>query len=85
VRRIIEHLLKLECSPSSAPRADGRYSVPRARDEVEHHITASMHPDVAAEPRPAVRPRAARCCAGASRHGAHDAAQDLPTVCPYDA
>ena len=49
VRRIIEHLLKLEVSPSAEPRADWRYSIVQARDEVEDHLTASMRPDVAAE------------------------------------
>ena len=49
VRRIIEHLLELEFSPSTPPRADWRHSVAQARDEVEDHITASMYPDVAAD------------------------------------
>ena len=49
VRRIIEHLLKLEHSPASEPRIDWRNSVARARDEVEDHITANMFPDVAAD------------------------------------
>jgi hypothetical protein len=61
VRRIIEHLLKLEFSPSAAARADWRYSVAQARDEVEDHITASMRPDAAADLGQALRPRPPRC------------------------
>jgi hypothetical protein len=49
VRRILEHLLKLEFSPSTPPRDDWRHSIAQARDEVEDRITASMQPDVAAE------------------------------------
>ena len=83
VRRIIEHLLKLEFPPSAAPRADWRYSVAQARDEVEDHITASMRPDVAAD-LAKLFGRARRDAAlGLRRHGEHEAAKALPTSCPY--
>ena len=49
VQRIIEHLLKLEHSPSEQPRADWRHSVRQARDQVEDHMTASMRSDVEAD------------------------------------
>jgi hypothetical protein len=82
VRRIIEHLLKLEFSPSAPPRADWRYSVAQARDEVEDHITASMHMDVAAD-LAKLFGRARRDAAlGLARHGEPDA-QALPTTCAY--
>lgn len=83
VRRIIEHLLKLEYSPSTAPRADWRYSVAQARDEVEDHITASMRPDVAAD-LDKLFGRARRAAAlGLRRHGENEAAKALPATCPY--
>lgn len=83
VRRIIEHLLKLEFSPSTLPRADWRYSVAQARDEVEDHITASMYPDVAAD-LAKLFGRARRAAAlGLAGHGERDAAQALRTTCPY--
>jgi Domain of unknown function DUF29 len=83
VRRIIEHLLKLEFSPSAAPRADWRSSVAQARDEVEDHITASMYPDVAAD-LAKLFGRARRDAAMAlRRHSEQEAAQALPTTCPY--
>jgi hypothetical protein len=83
VRRIIEHLLKLEFSPSTPPRADWRYSVAQARDEVEDHITASMRPDVAAD-LAKLFGRARRDAAlGLASHGEHEAAKALPTMCPY--
>ena len=37
VRRIIEHLLKLEYSPSVPPRPDWRYSVAQSRRAGDHH------------------------------------------------
>jgi hypothetical protein len=83
VRRIIERLLKLEFSPSTAPRADWRYSVAQARDEVEDHITASMRPDVTAD-LAKLFGRARRDAAlGLARHGEREAAKALPTVWPY--
>jgi Domain of unknown function DUF29 len=83
VRRSIEHLLQLAFSPSTAPRADWRYSVAQARDEVEDHITASMRPDVAAD-LAKLFGRARRDAAlGLRRHGEHEAAKALPTSCPY--
>ena len=83
VRRIIEHLLKLEFSPSAPPRADWRYSVAQARDEVEDHITAGMYPDVAAD-LAKLFGRARRDAAlGLAKQGESDAAQALPTTCAY--
>ena len=77
VRRIIEHLLKLEFSPSTPPHVDWRSSVAQARDEVEDHITASMRPDVAAD-LATLFGRARRAAAlGLRRHGEHEAAKAL--------
>ena len=83
VRPIIEHLLKLEFSPSTAPRADWRYSVAQARDEVEDHITASMYPDVAADLEKLFGRARRDAALGLARHGEHEATKALPTVCPY--
>ena len=83
VRRIVEHLLKLEFSPSVPPRPDWRYSVAQARDEVEDHITASMRPEVAAD-LDKLFGRARRDAAlGLAKHGERDAAKELPAACPY--
>ena len=83
VRRIIKHLLKLEYSPSTAPRADWRHSVAQARDEVEDHITVSMHPDVAAELAKLFGRGRRDAALGLARHGEREAAKALPVTCPY--
>jgi Domain of unknown function DUF29 len=83
VQRIIEHLLKLEYSPASEPRADWRYSVAQARDDVEDHITASMRPDVAADLVKLFGRAKRDAASGLKRHGEKDAADALPTTCPY--
>ena len=83
VRRIIEHLLKLEHSPASEPRIDWRDSVAQARDEVEDHITASMFADVAAD-LDKLFGRARRDAASRLiKHGEHETAKALPQACPY--
>jgi hypothetical protein len=83
VRRIIEHLLKLEYSPASEPRIDWRDSVDQARNEIEDHITTSMFPDVIAD-LDRLFGRARRSAAsGLVKHGERDVATALPQVCPY--
>ena len=82
VRRIIEHLLELEFSPSMPPRADWRHSAAQARDEIEDHMTASM-PDLAAD-LAKLFGRARRDAAlGLRQPGEREAAQSLPTTCLY--
>ena len=83
VRRIIEHLLKLEFSPSAPPRADWRYSVAEARDQVEDHITASMRADVAADLGRLFERARRNAAIGLGRHGEQEAAKTLPKACPY--
>ena len=83
VRRIIEHLLKLEHSPASEPRIDWRGSVAQARDEVEDHITASMFPDVAADLDKLFGRARRDAASGLIKHGEREAANALPQACPY--
>jgi hypothetical protein len=83
VRRIIEHLLKLQFAPSMPPRDDWRHSVAQARDEVEDHITASMRPDVAADLAKLFGRARRDASLGLRRHAEREAAQALPTTCPY--
>jgi hypothetical protein len=46
VRRIVEHLLKLEFSPSIPPRDDWRHSVAQARDELADLLTPALRREV---------------------------------------
>ena len=84
VRRIIEHLLKLEFSPSAEPRAAWRYSIAEARDDIEDHLTASMRPDVEAGLRKLFGRGRRAAALGLSQHGEVEAAKALPATCPYD-
>ena len=83
VQRIIEHLLKLEHSPSAQPRADWRHSVRQAREQVEDHITASMLADIMADLAKLFERGRHEAAFGLRKHGENDAAKALPQACPY--
>ena len=80
VQRIIEHLLKLEHSPSAQGRADWRRSVRQGRNEIEDHITASMRPDLEADLAKLFQRgrREPFYGLGLGEHGEVDAASGLP-------
>ena len=83
LERIIEHLLKLEHSPSAAPRRQWMISVVDARGEIERRMTATIRREV--EPALSDRHRRARRKAQLALldHGEAPAARALPADCPY--
>jgi hypothetical protein len=83
LRRIIEHLLKLEVSPAAEPRAEWRYSIAQARDEIEDHLTASMRPEVEAELTKLFGRGRRAAALGLRQYGEVAAARTLPATCPY--
>jgi hypothetical protein len=83
VRRILFHLLKLGYSPARQPRFDWMGSVIDARAEIENKLSPSLRRD--ADERLArlyviARKRAAL---DLLKHHEDEAAQSLPTECPY--
>ena len=83
LERIIEHLLKLEFSPSREPRRQCMISINSARGEIERRLTPSVRREV--EPSlPALYRRARRNANLALfDHGETEAARALPDACPY--
>jgi hypothetical protein len=83
LERVIEHLLKLEHSAATEPRARWMNSVDDARARIEDAITPSIHGDVGSV-LPTLFGRARRRAARDLRaHGEPDAAAALPAACPY--
>jgi Domain of unknown function DUF29 len=81
--RLIEHLLKLEHSPSDRPRRQWLITVRSARMEADKRLTRAIRNEI--EPRlPAlyddVRYMAAQALAD---YGEDEAASALPAACPY--
>jgi hypothetical protein len=83
LERVIEHLLKLELSPSPAPRRQWMISVNNARGEIERRMTATIRREI--EPGLPERYRRGRRNAELALldHGEKDAARTLPADCPY--
>jgi Domain of unknown function DUF29 len=83
LERIIEHLLKLEHSPSRKPRRQWMISVVDARGDIARRITAAIRREVA-PPLADRYPRARRKAELALLdHGEAEAAAALPNACPY--
>lgn len=82
VRRVIEHLLKLQCSPAEWPRAGWRKSIVNARSILSDKLTASLRRDVE-ERLPALFAQAREeAVEGLRMAGELSAIEALPTSCP---
>ena len=83
LERVLEHLLKLEHSPSPEPRRQWMISVNSARGEIRRRLTGTIRREV--EPGLADRYSLARRNARLALldHGEKDAACALPQDCPY--
>ena len=82
LRHLLEHLLKLRCSPADDPRRGWRDEVRNARVEIEDRLTGSpslrSHLDTLLHD---VWPRARRLAA--SRMADHGEHPDIPADCPF--
>ena len=83
VRRIIEHLLKLEHSPAGKPRLQWQQSVNQARDEVADRLTASLRKDAEKDLATLFARGRRDADLAPMQHGEHEAARSLPATCPY--
>ena len=82
-RSTIEHLLKLQYSPAQDPRLGWRATVRTQRSELLNDLTPSLRRHLA-DNLPDLYARARHDAEGSLRdHGEHDAADALPTTCPY--
>ena len=83
IRRILEHLLKLEHSPSSNPSVGWREAIIDARAELRDDLTPTLRRDAQAA-LDELYDQARRDAAQRLRlHGEDEAAASLPTACPY--
>jgi hypothetical protein len=83
VQRVIEHLLKLEFSPARGPRPEWVDSIDQARDQLADLLTPVLRREVEDDLATAFDRGKREAAKGLRRHGEHQAAQALPTVCPY--
>jgi hypothetical protein len=83
MRRVIEHLLKLEYSPGAEPRAGWRRTILEARDEISDDLTAALRRDAEAALELLYEQSRRRAKAALNEHGERDAARALPAESPY--
>ncbi|MGE3294539.1 MAG: DUF29 domain-containing protein [Geminicoccaceae bacterium] len=84
VRRIIEHLLKLEYSRSRDSRSGWRASVINARVEIEGKLSRSLRGDLIRQ-LPSLYGRGRLLAVhGLEAHREAETARDLPGSCPYE-
>lgn len=83
VRRIIEHLLKLEYSPARDPRSDWQDSIIEARDVIEDVITPSLRREVEAGLERTYGQGRRNAERALEKYGEREAAKALPATCPY--
>jgi hypothetical protein len=83
LRRIIEHLLKLAYSPAEQPRFDWMETIVDARQELSDKLTATLRREVEGTLEKLYGDARRRATLGLRRYGEADAAEQLPTTCPY--
>jgi hypothetical protein len=83
LRRIIEHLLKLQYSPASDPRDGWRETILEARQDIDDYLTPSMRPEIEADLERDYAKARDKTVLALQRHGEVEAAADLPVASPY--
>jgi Domain of unknown function DUF29 len=83
IRRIIEHLLKLAYSPAEQARLGWLESIDDARETLSDKLTPTLGRDAEEELEKLYAEGRRRAVRALRRHGEADAADALPTDCPY--
>jgi hypothetical protein len=83
IRRIIEHLLKLAYSPAEQPRFDWMATIVDARQELSDKLTPTLRREVEGTLEKLYGDARRRAALGLRRYDEADAAERLPTTCPY--
>jgi hypothetical protein len=83
VRRVIEHLLKLQCSPAAEPRNDWKASIVEARQELRDNLTATIQRDLLDTLPTLFADARRRAALGLQRFGETDAVRSMPRQCPW--
>jgi hypothetical protein len=83
IRRIIEHLLKLEFSPASSPQAGWQVSIMSARQELADNLTPTLRREVQGDLDKLYRDARKRAASSMADEGKEAAAKSLPLSCPY--
>ncbi len=83
LRRIMEHLLKLQYAPVSDPRDGWRETILEARQDIDDYLTPSMRPEIEADLERDYAKARAKTVLALQQHGEGEAAAELPIASPY--
>ena len=83
IRTIIEHLLKLEHSPTREPRGGWYDAILAQRSDLLDELTASVRHEVEPALPDLYEPARQHAATSLRKHGEHDPAAALPATCPY--
>ena len=83
IRRIIEHLLKLAYSPAEQPRFDWMETIVDARQEMSDKLTPTLGREIEVTLEKLYDDARRGATLRLRRYGEADAAERLPTTCPY--
>ena len=83
VRTIIEHLLKLQLSPATEPRAGWERTILMARAALDDRLTRTLERDLEAQLAKLYAQAATLARQSLETHGEHAAAASIPPTCPY--
>ena len=83
IRRIIEHFLKLAHSGAEQPRFDWMETIDDARETLSDKLTPTLGRDAEANLEKLYAEGRRRAARGLRRHGEPDAADLLPSTCPW--
>jgi hypothetical protein len=83
IRRIIEHLLKLACSPAEQPRFDWMHSISNARSELEDKLSPTLRWDIEATLDKLYADGRRNAALALRTFGEESAARAFPAKCPF--
>jgi DNA-binding PucR family transcriptional regulator len=83
IERVIEHLLKLESSPSAEPRRGWLVSVRSARSEIGRRLTRAIRREIQPELGTMFDNARYNAAQALAEDGEMEAARSLPLECPY--
>lgn len=83
IRRILEHLLKLQHSPAEQPRAGWRRSIIEARQQLRDELTPTLRNDAEQQLDQLYEDARSLAEDALVQHGEQHAVATLPASCPY--
>ena len=83
IRRILEHFLKLACSPADRPRYGWMRSIAEARETLRDKLSPTLRRDAGARLSELYEDAREAAELALHEYGEHEAATALPAACPY--